>query len=143
MPFELSTLDLPAFAAKGARMVLKHPETGEPLRDSDGKEAALLLAGADSPQWRDAERANMVEAFNERKADDEATLTADQIARREANTRRALVAVTLGWEGLALHGDTTFSAQAADALYRMVWPAEQAAAFIRERKHFLPTSATA
>lgn len=142
MAFELSTLDLPAFAAKGARMVIRHPGTGRPLVDKDGKEAALLLAGRDSEQYRAAERQATVEAVAEAERRKEAgnpPMTMADLDAREQRTRRVLVAATLGWENVSINGEVAFTPPLATELFRgQAWLVEQAIAFIEDRRNYLP-----
>lgn len=145
MAVDFTTLDPVPAATKGVRMVLKHPVTGLPIRDKDGNTAALILAGKDGPQWRDAERANAVALSNARQArlEEGRELTLADLEQQEARVRSALVAVTLGWEHLSVGGETTFSPELATRFYReLVWPAEQAMAFIEDRRNYLPAPAT-
>jgi len=130
---DLATLDTSATADKGAVMTLLHPVSRQPLRDGEGREVTLILAGQDSEAFRKAQRA----ATNKRlSAKGRTKLTAEEL---EAEAIELLARCTLGWTGIAFDGrPLDHSAANAVRLYeRLPWVREQADEFIADRANYL------
>lgn len=127
-------------ATAGAPCVLRHPVTGEELRDDDGP-ATLILAGKDSEQYRAAELDLQRRQLEEAKRNPRGyRLTPEQLRDQALFL---LVACTLGWENFTYKGESTFSPALARQFYLQErWAADQAQGFIDERSHFLGASTT-
>ena len=132
---DLSSLDIAKVSDEGAKCVLVHPVTQQILRDADGNEVSITLAGTDSEAYRKAQR----KLINKRlAAKGKGTITAEQV---DADDLQILGDCTLSWEGLLVDGvQLVCSASAAIKLYsdpRFPWIREQATAFMNDRANYL------
>ena len=125
-----------------ARMIIKHPYSGLPIRDADGNEAWIELHSSDSEPARKAQRAitNGRLAMRNRNAVD--------AQRLETEGTELLADLTVGWNLLSLDGekiDVPFSRGNAVELYadrHMAWIREQVDAFVGDRENFSKASST-
>lgn len=125
-----------------ARMVIKHPVTGLPIRDSDGNEAWIDLYSSDSEAARKAQRTitNGRLAMRNRAAID--------AARLEREGAEILAVLTVGWNLISLDGqpiDVPVSQANALELYLdrgLAWIREQADVFVGDRANFEKASST-
>jgi hypothetical protein len=125
-----------------ARMVIKHPISGLPIRDADGNEAWIDLYSSDSEAARKAQRTitNGRLAMRNRNAID--------AKRLETEGTEMLADLTAGWNLLSLDGqkiDVPFSRANAIELYSersLAWVREQADAFVGDRANFGKASST-
>lgn len=137
MAFNLSSLDTASVAERGAVMTVLHPTTGVALAQSDGSPVTLILSGEDSERFRRADRANRNKRLARQQQGRQIRVSTEEL---DAESLGLLVAVTLGWSGVALDGDTdlVFSAENATKLYTSFpWLREQANAFVVDRANFL------
>jgi hypothetical protein len=127
---------------KPSRMVILHPKTGLPLKDSGDNDAYLELYSGDSlPAQRFRRELNTARL----RLRNRNSLTGDTL---EQEAVALLAALTVGWRLVALDGspiDLPFSRDDAEKLYAsrgMAWLREQAEAFIGERANFSEASST-
>jgi hypothetical protein len=131
-------MDLTVFekaSDEGADMVLKDPAGKGPIKNGDGSEVTIKLAGITSPRWTRA----MDALQNRLIANKDKTLSAEDI---RGNRCGLLAAATLDWNGIEVDGNPVpFSEANAKKLYlRFRWVADQADEFIAAKEHFLPAS---
>ena len=132
---DLSLLNTQKLANDGAWMRVVNIATGEET------DIEILLAGADSEQFRDAKR-----QWDRRRRDKlergRGLPTADELEKARLET---LVACTLDWRNLEIDGQPlACNKVAAHQVYRnFPWLREQADAFIDDRRNFLPPEARA
>ena len=129
---DLADLDTVARGDAGAWLELRHPGTGDVLKDDQGNPWALLLAGADSHVYRKArEDIKTARAARGRSGDlSQAELDEDFIA--------LLTRATLGWKNLTDGGQPyPFTPENAKRLYAMPWVREQAGLFGMNRSNYL------
>lgn len=123
------------------RMTIRHPATGETLRDEQGREAYIDLLALSSAAAQKARA-----AIQQRRIDQRARRVTVEDAETEAMT--VLAACTKGWHLVGLDGvaiDVPFSAEAASELYTapgLRFVAEQATVFADSAGNFLPGSST-
>jgi hypothetical protein len=135
-------MDINQFDSKGADagaiMTVINPVDGSDMKTKDGNPVTITLAGVDSERYRKAVRDGANRAIEAQRRGQQRT--ADEVS---AESRRMLVACTLGWSGIS-DGDKPLehSAANADMLYqRLPWLAEQASVFIQSRANFMKASA--
>jgi len=136
MSFDLSALDTTSAADQGATMHVAHPVTGVALSQEDGSPVSLILAGEDSERFRKQDRTARSRRLARQQQGRAMKLSADEL---DSDALEMLVAVTVGWSGLALDGaDLPYSPDNARKLYtRLPWLREQAQAFVLDRANFL------
>lgn len=110
-------------AETGVEMKLLHPGTGEVIKNDDGKEWVLTVAGTDSDRWK----ATLRTAARKR-----GQSTDDGI--------ETLSSLVIGWKHLVLNKEALkFTPQAAIKLLTdYPWIRDQVNAFASERANFLP-----
>jgi hypothetical protein len=127
-------------AEEGVAMEIKHPVSGKVMVDPAANEpCAVLLMGADSSAYREAENAIIAAAAAER--DKEA---ASSLNRLRGEVLERLVACTVGFRHVEIDGKAIDKTPAAfrAAYARLPWLREQALAFIEDRRNFLPKPPT-
>lgn len=123
------------------RMTIRHPATGEPLRDDQGREAYLDLLSLSSAVAQKARAAAQQKRIDQR-------LRRVTIEDTEAEAMSVLAACTRGWHLVGLDGAeivVPFSAEAVAELFTtpgLRFVAEQATAFADAAGNFLPGSST-
>ena len=123
-------------ADKPSRMTVRHPGTGQPLRDKDGNEAWIDLLSADSAAGLRQQRA----IRDRRLAGHARRLKAEDMDREGAEL---LAALTTGWSLVALDGapiDVPCNAGNAAELYsipELLWLREQVDQYVADRGNFL------
>ena len=133
---DLDTLDTRSRANAGIDVILKHPETGEPL------DIVITVLGRDSDAYADKvleqERALMQRVSKKGRS----VMPSPEQIRDDANA--LLAAVTVGWSGVVMGGEAiAFSPAAAENLYRqrhLSWIREQVDEAVHNRALFLPRS---
>lgn len=126
---DLGNLSPRAAAAKGAKLHLKDPATGEPLFDGK-KPVTITLLGAEAEKV-----AEFSLALEKRRLKD------PSITDEEAGAE-ILAEMTLGWENIGFgdEADFPFSTENAIKLYtdpRTEWVAGQVGPFSRDRRNFI------
>lgn len=125
---DLSRYDVSAAAGAGADMQVKHPSTGEDLKQKDGKPFFVRVIGNDAPSVREAFR-----AIKEKQARGE--LDTEEAARQ-------MVAVCIvGWSDEMEMDGKPFKYSPENALKlvqdeRTAWIAEQITPFALRRRNF-------
>jgi hypothetical protein len=101
MPVSLSAFDTVTGSDEGAALEVRHPVTGDVVRDSEGKALTLGLAGPDSRLAKKAEqdRINRRLKGRHRRGDD--ILTAEEM---DEDNLEILAACTLWWSGFVFPG---------------------------------------
>lgn len=123
------------------RMPIRHPSTGDVLKDADGNEAYIELVSLSS------KRANKVRAGIQQKRI-EARVRKITVEDVEQETLAILSACVTGWHLVGLDGAvigvpcSEADAQELFATEGMRWLAEQATAFAEAAGNFLPPSLT-
>lgn len=135
---DLDTLDTTTSANKGARMTVMHPITRKPVVDDEGREAYLILAGADSDRAAEVDRQQ-----TERRVERRSLI----ITGAEINEERLekLVGCTVEVVNMALNGRPIDVARPSSvrAMYdRLKWLRDDAERFIMDRGNFLPTASS-
>ncbi len=121
---------------KPATMTIRHPETGKPIVDRDGREAFISIFSADSARGRAHERATIDSRLDARKR----KLTADDIERDNVEL---LTKLTDAWYLVTLDGDpidVEFNEANARELYSdysLRFIREQVLTFLDDRGHFI------
>lgn len=120
---DLADLFTRGTAESGVEMKLLHPATGEVIKNEDGKEWVVTVAGTDSDRWKSTIRA--------------AARKRGQSSDDGIETMSSLV---VGWKNLVLNKETLkFTPQAAIKLLTdYPWIRDQVNAFASERANFLP-----
>jgi hypothetical protein len=133
MGFDLNDLDIVSSANEGAKCVLRHPATGEELFQDDGSPVYLLLAGADSNTYREAQRRISNTRLNRKGS---SKITVEEI---EAEQLSVLCDCTLGWGGMVMGSvELPFDRKNVRSMYEKCPPfREQAEAFILDRANYL------
>lgn len=135
---DLANLDTMRAATDGVEMSVRHPVTGEPLADDNGKPMTITLIGSDSAQCR-----RIVKEIDDKRLRDVASglRPSSQDEDREINT---IVACTVAWSGILVDGSAPpYSPANVRMVYtRFAWIREQAAAFVLNRANFLPASSS-
>jgi len=110
-------------AETGVEMKLLHPATGEVMKNEDGKEWVINVAGTDSDRWKSAVRA-----------------TARKRGRNDDDVSETLAALVVGWKNLILNKEPLkFTPQAAIKLLNdYPWIRDQVNTFASDRANFLP-----
>lgn len=122
---DLKRFDVASAASAGADLHLKHPSTQEPILDN-GQPVTIRLIGRDAPAVREAARAA------------DRAVTAGEIDSDERLTR-VLMAATVGWSGIEVEGDETFTPDNVRKIYTMPetdWVLEQVSPFFLNRANF-------
>jgi len=86
-------------ATQGVRMVICRPGTTVPLKDKDGREAAIILRGRNGSQFREKERELQERAATRRTVG--VAATAEELAQERIEY---LIACTAGLENLSSGG---------------------------------------
>lgn len=133
MSIDLNDLDIVSAADDGAECILRHPVTGEELRQDDGKPVYLLLAGADSKIYREAQMRLSNARLNRKSG---SKISVEDIAAEQLSV---LCDCTLGWGGVVISGvELPFDRKAVRSLYeRFPVFREQAESFIMDRANYL------
>jgi hypothetical protein len=124
------------------RLVLLHPVTRQPLRDSEGREAYIDHYSADSEIARKHQRAVQRRRLAMR---GRLKITPEEL---EAEATEVLAALTVGWHLVGLKGDpidTPFTPENARELYsdpRVAWLREQLDESAADRANFSKGSST-
>ena len=129
---DLADLDTVARGDAGAWLELRHPGTGEVLKDDDGNAFGILLAGADSHVYRKAREDIRTARSGKGKNGDlsQAELDEDFIT--------LLARTTLGFRNIQCEKKPLpFTEENARRLYAMPWVREQAGLFGQQRSHYL------
>jgi hypothetical protein len=136
MSLDLATFDTKTKAEQGETLVLRHPETFEPMKEEDGAEIWIRLAGPESTYYQTASRASTNRRLQRRQF----RATADEL---EHERIELLAACTLAWSGIVVHGERLgCSTETAKRLYREFrWLREQVDAFIEDRGNFFQIAA--
>lgn len=127
---------------KPARMTIRHPDTRQPIKDADGKEAYIDLYSSDSEAARKHQRAISKRRLAQR---DRSKITPEEI---ESDGTGLLAALTAGWYLVALSGapiNVPFTPENAAELYsepEQAWLREQVDVFVVDRGNFLKASST-
>lgn len=110
-------------AESGVEMKLLHPGTGEVMKNEDGKDWVINVAGTDSDRWKSAVRA-----------------TARKRGRNDDDVSETLAALVVGWKNLILNKEPLkFTPQAAIKLLNdYPWIRDQVNTFASDRANFLP-----
>lgn len=124
-----------------APVTLRHPKTGEPLTDAQGKPLVVILA---SPE-HDAVRKARAEVDRGLRARGDLTLL-DEVAARAAIDEASVAivaAAVLQWPGLTVEGRTLDrdSAEELLALPEMHWLYTQLLAAMGQQRNFIEASA--
>jgi hypothetical protein len=140
---DLLNLDTRAASDNGAAMEVKHPVTGDVVRQDPpegapegtlGAPVTITLAGQDSSTYKKARNAQVTKRLAKRNP---GKITGEEA---EAEALELLVAATLGWDGISLGSNEplAFTPGNVRRLYETL-PAirEQAAAFVDDRANFL------
>lgn len=129
---KLSDLKLSELADAGAKMIVTHPVTDEPLLDDDGEKMWIRLVGQDSKQFRQASARIANREIKKRK-------TSRTVEKSEQNAIELLVACTIDWH-IQVDDDepTKFSTEMAEIVYEEHnWLREQVDFFVGDRANFL------
>ena len=120
---DLADLFTRSTAETGVEMKLLHPGTGEVIKNDDGKEWVMTVAGTDSDRWK----ATIRTAARKR----------GQSSDDGIETMSSLV---IGWKNLVLNKEPLkFTPQAAIKLLTdYPWIRDQVNSFASERANFLP-----
>jgi|SRR5471030_37307 len=120
---DLADLFTRSTAEAGVEMKLLHPATGEVIKNEDGKEWVVTVAGTDSDRWKASIRAS-----------------ARKRGRNEDDVSETLASLIVGWKNLVLNKETLkFTPQAAIKLLTdYPWIRDQVNTFASERANFLP-----
>jgi len=120
---DLADLFTRSTAETGVEMKLLHPGTGEVIKNDDGKEWVVTVAGTDSDRWK----ATIRTAARKR----------GQSSDDGIETMSSLV---VGWKNLVLNKEPLkFTPQAAIKLLTdYPWIRDQVNSFASERANFLP-----
>lgn len=136
--FEITAVDVSEQHDAGADLHLRHPDTGKPLFDKDGKPVTIRLAGPDSKRFQDAERWITDRQMQANKGKRNFTLTADDIDEYEIER---LARCTIAWSPMTQRGEPfACTPENARALYRSnLALRRQVKEFIEERGNFSKT----
>jgi len=128
---DLSTLDVKAVAEEGATLEVRHPVTGNLI---DGMSVKVL--GTDSATYRNAVKARIRRAANQRKKQD---FDPD---KAERDALELLADLTVGWDGVELDGEPLkCTRENCIMVYgRFPWLREQVDEFVADRANFLPNA---
>lgn len=135
MSFDLSKLDTSEAAAKGAKLELRHPNTGEVLRHDDGRPFTITLVGRDSEKFMSLARAQSDRRLQQTLRSRQPALT----AAVEKDDTELLVNATLEWDIIFDGKPAENSAKAYREVYSNPgyrWLREQVDEFIGNRANF-------
>tara|TARA_R110000772_G_scaffold268452_1_gene395607 strand:+ start:38065 stop:38463 length:399 start_codon:yes stop_codon:yes gene_type:complete len=95
---DLGDIDLEAAAAKGVRVTLVHPGTGEQLTAEDGTDIVFNVLGRDSSEWQKVSNkiGKKIAAKYKKKVPPEAV---------EDSLREVLSHCTVSWENVVFDGE--------------------------------------
>ncbi len=125
----------------GVPMEVVHPETGQVLRDADGKALTITVLGEDSEVYQAHERQSTNRRLKQAQRGRRGGMTAEQI---QAETLELVVACTVGWSGIVYEGAALpFSATNARKLYTALpWLRRQVEQFMGDAGNFFGSSKT-
>jgi hypothetical protein len=140
MGLDLTQFDTVSLSESGVSMELRHPGTGEVLKQPSGETVSITLAGPDSERCRaQAHLAGKkrAEIFTSGRK----TLSNEELDREEVEM---LAAMTIGWQGVSLSADGAdlpCTKENAAEVYRR-FPAfrQQAQRFVDARANFMKAS---
>lgn len=136
---DMKKYDVGAAAETGALMELKHPTTGDIIRDADGSPVGIFLKGMDSSTYRSRDRELTAVRLNNvrRKGADVVTESGDFDAN-DRDESELLASITVSFTpNFEFDGEVQTLANAAKLYRGQVWIAEQVKIFIRKRANFL------
>lgn len=139
----MSTLDSIALATdEPATLILKSPETGEPIYDKAGTPASIVMLGKDSSVAKRLER-GVAQKFLDKRG--RGKTRAEEI---EASGVELLTALTKSWHLVNFEGEvidyecTPANARALYSNAAFAWIKDQADEFAGDRASFLKSSAS-
>lgn len=129
---DLAAFDTAQNGNDGARMVVRHPETYQPLMAADGQEVTILVAGADSEVAQKAVR----KATNKRLASRRLKLKAEELEEEKIET---VALCTLDWHGIVVDGEQVpCTVENVKKVYRRFrWLMDQVDEFSGDRANYL------
>ena len=126
----------------GSVMVVKDPNTNEPILNDDGSEVTITLAGMDSARWRKAQ--DMVGDKRLKSANPKTGSSYKSMADVRDDQSTLLAHATIAWSGIELDGAVLeCTVENAKKLYsrpNLVWLSEQVDKFIFDRANFSTAS---
>lgn len=139
---DLDSFDTTSSADAGVKMNLSHPESGNDLRQDDGKPITITLAGQDSKRLKAADQTTADKRLARMSSGKRFTMTSEGM---EGEALDRLVVATLAWDGIKVGGEAMpFTPDNARKLYqRFPWIREQAEAFVNNRSNFIPKAEAA
>lgn len=132
---DLNALDTKKGSDDGFELTLLHPQTGEALP------AKVRILGVDSEAYQRTQRNQNRRRLEKQARNRRYRTTLEEV---DAELMELVVAVTVGWSGMALDGKPfEYTAENAKVLYtRCPWAFDQVQAAVVDRGNFLPRSAT-
>jgi hypothetical protein len=132
---DLAQLDTRKGAEQGFELQLTHPQTGLPLA------GRITLLGQDASAWQEKQAELIQRRVNRLQRNKKNTASVGDL---ENDSIELLVAVTVGWSGIAFEGQPfAWSPENAKKLYTdFAWIREQAYEAVNDRGNFLPRSAS-
>ena len=137
---DLAKFDTRKTASEGVAMVVRHPQTDEPLVDEkSGRPVTITLLGEDSDVYKQVSHRSSDERLKKRVKKGRIEIRTAEIER---DALEVLVACTKDWDGIVLDGQgLEFTPDNARKLYtRIPFVRDQAAEFINDRANFLGNS---
>ena len=132
--FDLDQIDTKTRSESGVTMNVKTLD-GQPLKNRDGGQVALILKGPDSTEY-----ARLLRSQIKKRMARSGVPTEEQIAEDERDLIELMVACTIGWKGVLNRGsgdEIEFTTEACRQLYRD-FPVirDQVDTFIANRANF-------
>lgn len=120
-------------AAGSSELVLRHPATGEDLKDGDNP-VTIVLLGKDSKEYRAAVAKTANSRLRNRKV--------QTVEQAQQDGIDLLAAVTVGWSGIAENGEPLeCTEKEVKRVYReYAWIREQVDEFVDDRANFLTSA---
>ncbi len=137
---DLGKFDTQRNATQGVNMELKHPGTGQVLKqDGTGVPITINLTGRDAADYQQLAHKVQNKKLDKAGRSGRLKVTAEEI---EDDELALLVLSTKGWAGITIEGVAIeYSPEAAKQLYlRFPWIREQASEFVADRSNFLGNS---
>lgn len=136
---DIKQYDVGVAAEAGSLMELKHPTTGDIIRDAEGSPVGIFLKGMDSATYRAKDRELTAQRLNNvrRKGADVVTESAD-FDTNDRDEAELFAAITVKFtDNFEFDGEKPSPATSAKLYRTQIWITEQAKAFIRKRSNFL------
>ena len=133
---DLSEFETSKFADVGSVMPVRHPKTGDTLKNEDGSDMTVTVYGTDGDVFQKAQRAKINSKMKLRRTSGK--MTAEEI---QADTLDLLAAATADWNITLDGAKPEFTPANVRAVYtRLPWLRKQVDEWMADEANFSPAS---